>query len=828
MKNENGLGPFLENSFGDRYLYEVNGSSFNQIGAAALYESHFGTSFLKDTQLYIIVGTDSGLLVNYLKGKERPGGARYIFVEIEGVLNRLEENDFLVDLPDDISIVTIDSLWKEAQGFKLNDYLYVDSVSRVDSLCAVDGRLSAYRDLSISIEDNLNRRKNSLAAEIGLAYFAERQLENLAENQTEGIVLKDQFRGQTAVLLAGGPSLDDMLPWVEENRENFVVLAVSRISRQLLQRDFVPDLIFSVDPQTTSFDVSREMLDMWDRTVFVHAYHASPQLVGQWSGRSLYVGERFPWSSKMNPTNLKISPPTVTNTALNAAIAMGFQQVILVGVDLCYADNGITHAGGSNESIAGPRLGDTLSIVTNDGGKAETGVGYATAISSLSGQAQLAIQHGCQFVNPNPRAAKIEHVEHVSLDEVVLKPLGFDPKARILALLPDTADSNARQAYYRSVIEELDRADQQLKEIGKLATKALTYNEKLFQNKKDARKAKTKFEKIESALNETFSDLSVFVKKYVIRKFLKIVRPNYEGAESSEEMEEVIRTYYQSYKDGSSELRSKVQSAADRLRSRLEEESPQPDFTRLAEQWRKDGQPGRALVWLRLHNRTTEQMHKADRLLFEKLDAEFAEVLAETETGQMKKVRKFRTLVGVRERAMRYFRTKDETALNRLDDGLTIHQNRVAADTLGRLVKGLRSELNNDFEGALIQYQALVGDVFNHVTEEALKRILALTLQEKNYDMALLALECLSNAAVIYKPKYAELLRITGNLIASADVYVSYLEEVPSDLTALIQLGQLYRNMGERQAAQQVFDLVLEQDPQNQTAINLISILGGE
>ncbi|SHJ80410.1 Protein of unknown function DUF115 [Malonomonas rubra DSM 5091] len=827
MESSDSFGVFLKNSFGDRYLYEVNGIAFNQVGATALYENHFGDTFLKETQLYIIVGTDSGLLIDFLKNRQRSDSSRYIFVELDSVQKRLEQEGLLADLPADFSVVTLENLWAQANTFKVNDYLYIDSVSHVNSLCAVDGRLSEYRDLSLKIEDSLGRRKNAVVAEIGLAYFAERQLENLAENQTESIVLKDQFKGKTAVLLAGGPSLDDMLPWVEENRDKFFVLAVSRISRQLLQYDFVPDLVFSVDPQSTSFDVSREMLQMWDRTIFVHAYHASPQLVGQWSGRSLYVGERFPWVSKMNPTNLKVSPPTVTNTALNAAIAMGFKQVILVGVDLCYADNGITHAGGSNESIAGPRLGDTLSIATNDGGQAETGVGYASAISFLSGQAQMATQHGCRLINPNPRAAKIENVEHVSLDEIVLEPLDCDPNAKLLVLLPDSADNQTRQEYYSSVLEELNRADEQLKEIGKLAAKALSYNEKLFKNKKDARKAKAQFEKIEKTLNETFSDLSVFVKKYVIRKFLKIVRPNYEGTESSQEMEEVIHTYYQAYKEGSSDLRKKVQSAAERLHSRLDEENSHPDFARLAEQWQKDKQPGRALVWLKLHHKTAEQLDNADRQLFEKLEAEFSDIMAETETGQMKKVRRFRSLVGVRERAMRYFRAKDEEALKRLDDGLSIHQNRVAADNLGSLVKGLQLELKGDIDGALTHYQALVGDVYNHLTEEALKRILSLALQEKHYEMALLALECLSNAAVVYKPKYAELLRITGNVMAAADAYVAYLEEVPTDLTALIQLGQLYQSMGECQAAQQVFDLVLEQDPKNQTAQNLISSLRG-
>jgi TolA-binding protein len=45
---------------------------------------------------------------------------------------------------------------------------------------------------------------------------------------------------------------------------------------------------------------------------------------------------------------------------------------------------------------------------------------------------------------------------------------------------------------------------------------------------------------------------------------------------------------------------------------------------------------------------------------------------------------------------------------------------------------------------------------------------------------------------------------------------------VPSDLSVLLKLGQLYRTMGAEDAARQVFQIVLGQDPVNDAAAKLI------
>lgn len=816
------LGPVLTNTFGDAYFYEINGNAFNQVGSKALYQSYFGESLGRQTQLYIVVGTDSGLLVDFVKAGV-PDGSRYIFTEPEAVRERLEHEGRLGDLPPSVAIVAPEDLWEKAKDYKVRDYIYLNSVVVVDALCAVDGRLSVYRELSKTIKDEVQQTVWNIRKDLGCQEFIRRQLENLSDNRHAAVCFKGLFKGKTAVLLAGGPSLDDFLPWVKANRDSLVVLAVSRIARQLLKQRLAPDFIFSVDPQTTSFDVSREMLELWEDTVFIHSYHVSPQLLGQWRGRSYYLGPRFPWKNGLNSDNLGSSGPTVTNAALHVAVDMGFRQVVLMGVDLCYGATGITHAAGSNESLAGPRLSDTLAVANNEGGTSETGIDYAAAIAILGLQAGNARQKGCRFVNPAPRAARVAHVDHVCLAEIAVGPSPAAVLERFFAENPPE-ESSERLRDCAAVLSELDKAAAQLLGIRKLAWEGLKNHKKLL--KHGSRPSKInfsqRFEKIEKRINSDYTDLSQLVRSYGIKSFLKIVKPHGEERESLEESGEVLRVYYQSYLDSLETVSGLIEDARTRVASRMEEDGEHPDAARLAEQWRRDDQCGRVFVWQTRHPETYGRLSAGDKTLLDSLIGEYREKMSETETGQMKKVRRFRGLDGVQGRARSYFQLKDRDALERLAGGLAVHPDKAAAAGLKALADGYRAELEGRNDEAIGFYHDLVGEDFNALTEEALKRILSLSLRDNNFESALLALDCLANASVVYKPKLAELLRMTGHYQAAADAYIDYIEVIPKDLTALLKLGQVYREMGEEGAARQVFGLILEQDPEYEAARALL------
>ena len=823
MNNNNSLGPFLVNRFGDHYLYDVNNSTFNQAGSYEFYKWHYSSRLHKKDKLYLIVGCDSGLLLRYLVAEPIPQGSRYLVVELPSVLDFLQGEGLVSNLPEQVVVVTPDKAWEKADELQFSDYVYLGAVDFVEAVCAIDAHLPEYRDVVNSIQEQLRQFTWRITAELGQVHFIEKQLENLAENRYEAACLEGICPGKTAVILAGGPSLDAIIPWVKENIDRVAVFAVSRISRQLLDNNLAPHVVFSVDPQDVSFDVSREMLQFGDDVLFVNAYHTTPLLLGQWPGRSVYLGPRFPWDTPLNLPNFIASGPTVTNAALSVAVAMGFSQIIFGGVDLCYSGTGITHASGSAESVAGPRLGHTVSVETNRGHYAETGPDYAAAIATMGEQAKFALGKGCRIVNPMPDSAKIPFVEHLSLEEIPIDHLN-QPFGLLLRRLLPVDSSVQRVRYYHTVLNELQRVRTDLRKIGRLAEEALDSNAKLFgrNGRKGDFRYKIRMDKIEKRLNRNFGNLGHLLKRYGIRSFFKIVRPGGKDSWSDEEVENAGQVYYQAYRDSASKVLGLVISAHERVASRLEEEQGAPNCPAFLSLWRKDRQPGRGRLWIARHPNAYAALPPEVQSDFVALERELSEQLiasGQTLTGAFKKSR---TLTGVISRAHHFFKASDKEGLLRLLVGLAAHPDREAAQLLEHVIEGYVAELDDCSDEALAHYEALVGDSFEPLTEVALKRILFIALSKHDRELSLSALECLAHAALVYKPQYADLLRILGRLQDAADVYVDYLEKVPGDIAVLLKLGQLYRSMGQESAAAQIFGMVLEMDPSNRAAQALL------
>ena len=194
---------------------------------------------------------------------------------------------------------------------------------------------------------------------------------------------------ENAILLAGGPSLDSSIPWIQAHQDDCIIIAVSRISRRLLNADITPDFIFSVDPQGLSLDVSREMFHFDGKSVFIHSYHAFPAMVAQWLGTKAYLGPLFPWPSPLNGVDRTSGGATVTNIAWACALEMGFAEIVLCGVDLCYSSEGHTHASFSKDRDHGPRFEGETRIETNAGAYAETTHAYAFAAQHIQHLAEL-------------------------------------------------------------------------------------------------------------------------------------------------------------------------------------------------------------------------------------------------------------------------------------------------------------------------------------------------------------------------------------------------------------------------------------------------------
>ena len=823
----NNIGPFLENSFGDKYLFDVNGFAFDRIGSRSSYENHFGQDLFQENSLYIISGSDSGLLPKYLVDSGLPEGSYYIFVEPAQVYSRLEEIIPEKGVHRKIFITTPDEWLHCAQKIEYRNFVYLGNLRTAISFAAADGRFPDYLQLTNYLQEELEKMQWQLNAELGAELFHLRQLENLPENRLSASCLSNKFAGQTAMILAGGPSLDDVLPWVQDNREKLIVIAVSRIARRLLEVDLSPDIIVSVDPNMISFDISNEMLKLSEKTVFVNKYHVVCALLGQWNGRSLFLGPRLPWDSPFNEDILDAPGPTVTNSALGLAVSMGFSRILLAGVDLCHSREGYTHASGSNERQVGPQLGQgKLWVETNGGWLAETTPDFHFAATQIEAQAEGARMKGCQVVNLSNSATKMQFVEFTSPADITFQTTSTLSGQSLIDLLPDET-SESRVEHYQVMLAELKNAQKDIRAIRKLALEALRANEAFFGKrgkKKGDRKYKMKMDRIEKKLNTQYAEFSQLIKKLGIRDFLKMTQGDQDRDWSEEDAERIGRIYYEAYRDSAERLVDILGSAKTRLESRLEEENEDSDLNRLASQWQRDSQPGRGIIWR--HRHPDKELSVQEASLLEMLEKNFDDTLLLKETGHLNRARKFSQLGQVRGKLQAMYRQSKIDNLRCMSESLNLIEEDEAV-SLAHLAKGYLAELEKNSELALLEYQQIIDAQEERnqditVLEEALKRLLSLSLQNNDSDNARLIATCLSDISVTYLPYHADLLWIFGEYQSSLNLYADYLEKVEGDIAVMLKVGRRYLELDVIEGARMMFDAVLELEPLNQAARKML------
>lgn len=816
------IGPIKTNVFGEKYFYNLNRDNFNKISSQALFDAKFSNQLFQPNSLNIIIGTDSGLLPLYLQEKGLPNGTRYIFIEPASVLEQLIDHQLLEQLDPAIVCVASDEWEESAKLFKIQDYFYINSVQSFNSLCAEDDNCNVYAELSWHVAEVLAQGHWNFNIALGNEAFTTRQIINLADNLLPAKLLNNAFQGKTVALLAGGPSLDEALPWVQKHRQQLVIFAVSRISRQLKNIGLEPDFIFSVDPTELSFDISKEMLTFSNRPVFVYSYHTVPSLVNQWQGIGLYLGNRVPWKSPINHANIGGAGPTVTNTALGVAHKFGFKRIILAGVDLCFTRDGYTHAAGSDEHIAGPRFNLTsLQTETNDGYMAPTSCDLVAAINILGLQAEAVTATGCKIINPSANAAKVDNISYIPLADIQLD----DNQVNVASIIAEQIAATNHLSYNdpTATLNELKRAQFQINAILRLAENALTVNKSMYsaegiiENYKDKRK----LDKIEKKLNRDHRQYSKLVKRFGIRSFIKITKPFTDEDWSAEEAKEMGNAYYEAYRDGAIAILKLIDSAMERIRSRQEEANDTPDFNLLFSQWRNDRSFGRARLWLQNHPHA--DIPESAQTEFNELNNLFTSVLSNKNTMHMARAKNHASLPMLRKRASLLFKHRKMQELIDLQSGLHKHEDQTAAEPYVYLLNGYLAELQDDIETAVTAYHHIIDIENSPLLEEALLRIAFISINANNADNTntYLALQCLSQISPFYLPFYAEIVRLQGDVTAAIDAYEHYIAQFPEDTLVQMKLATVYMENKSYASAEVMLDYILARTPDAKAAIDL-------
>ncbi|PIW60929.1 6-hydroxymethylpterin diphosphokinase MptE-like protein [Shewanella sp. CG12_big_fil_rev_8_21_14_0_65_47_15] len=814
---------FSTNAFGERYLYPVNQICFDRYDSHSVFKAHYHEVLWDDDTFNVIIGTDSGLLVDYVRQHRKQDNSVYIFVELQSLVGTVSTN-CSIEEDSNIYIYGADEWESAVKHSEIAQFIYKNKLRFFDSLGARYEYLDDYHALKFKVHASLEQLSYLNRVTLGSENFIVRQLQNISENNLPAMPLKDVFTGCTAIILAGGPSLDEVLPWVIEHRKRLVVIAVSRIAKRLREVDLIPDVFVSVDPFDDSFDVSKEMLEFPPSVVFVNSYHVVSKLLAQWRGPNLYLGLRFPWKTTNNSENFYSAGPTVTNSALSFTLGIGCSKILFAGVDLCFSKEGYTHAKGSIETAQGPLLtADGLWVETNANEMAETSFPLASAREQFEIVIAELTENKFEIINLSLNAAKIKGVSYQNIQHVNIVGFPDDAKQKMQAYCDSFTENTLRQDN-NMVFKELSKVQQDLKQIILLADEGIITNKKLYkcqmQHQKD--RIVVKLNKIQSKLDKNFAYLARLLKTYGLTYFVEYMDPSSIEHWDDTQLEKSGDLYYQAYKKSAKKLLKLIDSSIERVVARKEELKSQPDFELMFSTWRRDKQLGRAYLWMQKHTLAAQSL--VTQQSFEQILVEYNAEINSNDTDHAQFIAKRASAEGVEHKATQLFAKRDLHGLQKLALSLSLQPNNNGAkDSLTHLLFGYINVLVDNNDAALEHFQQTSVDSHRMY---ALNHLVGIELGKKHFPEAIVGLKELCKFSPRYLIKLAHLQYLTGDPLAAVDVYNQYLTLFGDDTHAWMALAKIFFELGATESAQIACDYVVSVEPQNKLAAAMLLQIG--
>lgn len=167
--------------------------------------------------------------------------------------------------------------------------------------------------------------------------------------------LKDKFSGQTALILAAGPSLNDNIEKIKANRDKFVIFAVNKVLRVLDTNGIVPDFAVCLDPCKIDMTLTG-LEDFCAKTNCIMDIKSDPVLFTKnfkrifitFSQNDMVVKKL----SEYNDISAYECGGSATTLALVAAVKMGFSKIIFTGLDMAFKGDVIYSTGETMNKVA--------------------------------------------------------------------------------------------------------------------------------------------------------------------------------------------------------------------------------------------------------------------------------------------------------------------------------------------------------------------------------------------------------------------------------------------------------------------------------------------
>ena len=153
--------------------------------------------------------------------------------------------------------------------------------------------------------------------------------------------IKDFYKGQTAVVVSAGPTLDRNIETIKKYRDNIVLIVVGTAMKTIAKHGITPDFLCIIETYDSSKQI--EGLDLSEVNFVTEPF--SNINLRKFKFKQIYshISDNMPvnsfWSNIINEnTEEYLSKGTVSYTALNVARILGCSRIVMVGQDLAYIE----------------------------------------------------------------------------------------------------------------------------------------------------------------------------------------------------------------------------------------------------------------------------------------------------------------------------------------------------------------------------------------------------------------------------------------------------------------------------------------------------------
>lgn len=163
--------------------------------------------------------------------------------------------------------------------------------------------------------------------------------------------LSDELRNVPVVIVGGGPSVDERIDWIKENRDKIFLISAGSSLRTVAHHGLKPDLHAELESDyntATMYEfIGKEYME---DLVVIGPTQLSPVAFNYFDQCKMFFKDSTCHTAifeSEKPTVIAHATPTCTNTAVAVAFYYQFKNIFLLGVDLSYKNIDNTHASGS-------------------------------------------------------------------------------------------------------------------------------------------------------------------------------------------------------------------------------------------------------------------------------------------------------------------------------------------------------------------------------------------------------------------------------------------------------------------------------------------------